>query len=150
MQHFDQDSGQKFRKGPEKSHFCCKGPNIAFVVNFSGKLPNPNPAKLQRVQITYNQLSWNPCASKPTTVWQHFNDLFTTSFCCRVVFDKMNLLPHLLLASLAILPVVLSLKAGDCEVCISVLDRYDTTSKTLHTLNPSLCLDKSANNQLFY
>ena len=35
----------------------------------------------------------------------------------------MNFLPHLLLGSLAILPVVLSLKAGDCEVCISVLDR---------------------------
>jgi len=39
----------------------------------------------------------------------------------------MNLLPHLLLASLAILPVVLSLKAGDCEVCISVLDRFRAT-----------------------
>ena len=39
-------------------------------------------------------------------------------------FDKMNFLPHLLLGSLAILPVVLSLKAGDCEVCISVLDRW--------------------------
>ena len=44
----------------------------------------------------------------------------------------MNLLPHLLLASLAILPVVLSLKAGECEVCVSVLDRYfQTNSLTL-------------------
>ena len=65
-------------------------------------------------------------------------------------FDKMNLLPHLLLASLAILPVVLSLKAGDCEVCISVLDRYDTTSKTLHTVIPCCFSNRSASNQLFY
>ena len=43
----------------------------------------------------------------------------------------MNLLPHLLLASLAILPVVLSLKAGECEVCVSVLDRYSQTLKLL-------------------
>ena len=61
-------------------------------------------------------------------------------FCCRVVFDKMNLLPHLLLASLAILPVVLSLKAGDCEVCISVLDRLVKAAKTFRTL-PHCCFE---------
>ena len=59
--------------------------------------------------------------SAPVSHWS-FNHLQHPPV-AELFLDKMNLLPHLLLASLAILPVVLSLKAGDCEVCISVIDR---------------------------